>query len=77
MPYGVPRGWARLIRAILVLFNQIGRSTSLARGWDSFTCISASTTKSSSLNALTTLVQPFLEFIESGFPLEGSLQKAL
>ncbi|OIW01479.1 hypothetical protein TanjilG_19405 [Lupinus angustifolius] len=45
-----------------------GVSTSLARGWDSFTCIPASTTKSSTLNALTTALQPFLGFVESGFP---------
>ncbi|GAV60114.1 LOW QUALITY PROTEIN: hypothetical protein CFOL_v3_03645, partial [Cephalotus follicularis] len=42
-----------------------GISTSLARGWDSFTCSPASTTKSSGLNALTTAVQGF---VESGFP---------
>jgi len=40
----------------------------LARGWDSFTCIPASTTKSSGLNAPTEAVQPFLGFVESGFP---------
>lgn len=40
----------------------------LARGWDSFTCIPASTTKSSGLNAPTKAVQPFLGFVESGFP---------
>ncbi|PNX72934.1 hypothetical protein L195_g028832, partial [Trifolium pratense] len=45
-----------------------GVSTSLARGWDSFTCIPASTTKSSGLHAPTTAVQPFLGFVESGFP---------
>jgi len=44
-----------------------GLSTSLARGSDSFTCIPASTTKSSGLNAPTIAVQPFLEFVESGF----------
>nr|YP_009526563.1 hypothetical protein [Ammopiptanthus mongolicus]AXV54322.1 hypothetical protein [Ammopiptanthus mongolicus] len=46
----------------------LGVSTSLARGWDSFTCIPASTTKSSGLNAPTTALQPFLGFVESGFP---------
>ncbi|KAJ4971660.1 hypothetical protein NE237_004759 [Protea cynaroides] len=45
-----------------------GLRTELARGWDSFTCIPASTTKSSGLNAPTTAVQPFLGFVESGFP---------
>ncbi|CAK8569566.1 unnamed protein product [Lathyrus sativus] len=45
-----------------------GVNTSLARGWDSFTCIPASTTKSSGLHAPTTAVQPFLGFVESGFP---------
>ncbi|KAA0035360.1 hypothetical protein E5676_scaffold79358G00010 [Cucumis melo var. makuwa] len=48
--------------------NSRGVSTELDRGWDSFTCITASTTKSSGLNALTTAVQPFLGFVESGFP---------
>nr|GEZ92221.1 hypothetical protein, mitochondrial [Tanacetum cinerariifolium] len=38
-------------------------------GCDSFTCIPASTTKSSGLNAPTTAVQPFLRFVESSFPL--------
>nr|YP_010547150.1 hypothetical protein OQ204_mgp10 [Paphiopedilum micranthum]UYK51743.1 hypothetical protein [Paphiopedilum micranthum] len=40
----------------------------LARGWDSFTCIPASTTKSSGLHAPTEAVQSFLGFVESGFP---------
>lgn len=38
------------------------------RGLDSFTCIPASTTKSSGLNDPTEAVQPFLGFVESGFP---------
>ncbi|KAK4337504.1 hypothetical protein RND71_043831 [Anisodus tanguticus] len=53
---------------VLTLSQYQGVSTSLARGWDSFTCIPASTTKSSGLNAPTTAVQPFLGFVESGFP---------
>ncbi|GJV37550.1 hypothetical protein Tco_1410027 [Tanacetum coccineum] len=37
------------------------------RGWDSFTCIPASTTKSSGLNAPTTAVQPFLRALSLSF----------
>ncbi|KAF1891574.1 hypothetical protein Lal_00015174 [Lupinus albus] len=56
--------------APLSLISIRGVSTSFlyARGWDSFTCIPASTTKSSGLNAPTTALQPFLGFVESGFP---------
>lgn len=57
-----------LFKALARPFRERGVSTSLARGRDSFTCIPASTTKSSGLNAPTTAVQPFLGFVESGFP---------
>ena len=35
---------------------------------DSFICTSTSTMKSSGLDTPTTIVQPFLRFVESGFP---------
>ncbi|KAJ4949834.1 hypothetical protein NE237_008265 [Protea cynaroides] len=40
----------------------------LQMAYKSFTCIPDSTTKNSGLNAPTTAVQPFIGFVEPGFP---------
>ncbi|PWA68248.1 hypothetical protein CTI12_AA310870 (mitochondrion) [Artemisia annua] len=53
---------------VIVGAQPVAGGSFFPQGWDSFTCIPASTTKSSGLNAPTTAVQPFLGFVESGFP---------
>ena len=63
-----PQSCVAVARPISIKAVRPLRIGKLARGWDLFTCIPASTTKSSGLNAPTTAVQPFLGFVESGFP---------